>query len=76
MENYIRVKVAQGQFNVSGYRGKDRIRSAAFALSRSIGAHGTRPRRYMAAGAVVMFEEMFTGINRIVERFIARFNRG
>jgi hypothetical protein len=78
MEDYIRYKLAQGGFDISGYKGDTdkAIRSAAFRLSRSIGIKGTREFKYMEAGAFVMTTQVVMRIQGLVERLVAKFERG
>lgn len=78
MEDYIRIKVAQGQFDISQYRGSEesRIRAAAFKLARHIGEFGTRGHSYMQAAAGVMDEDIIPIMDAVLEKHARDLERG
>ena len=76
MEAYIRERLAQGRFDVSGYGESDPIRRAAFALSRSIGKFGILGIEYMSAGASLIFNEIVPRLELVLEMWTQRYEVG
>jgi hypothetical protein len=76
IEDWIRFKVSQGQFDISGYTGKNRIRSAAFRLAKSIGHLGTRGRQFMTAASNLMHLELQPRVDAVVSAWAARLEKG
>ena len=74
--DWITLKIAQGQFNISQYTGKDKIRQAAFAVSASIGWRGTEGRKFMTRGSELMHAELAPRVEAVMERWAKKSESG
>lgn len=77
MESYIRIKIAQGLFDIGWVRDKKNpVRTAAFALSASIGRKGTPSHDYISRGALVLTANMIKELGNVCKNWARRFEAG
>jgi len=72
IEDWLRVKVAQGQFDISGYTGSNPLRRAAFRVARSIGKFGIPGHKFMTDGSDQMHDELEPRLNAVMEKWAAK----